>query len=150
MNKIESTAHLNPESQRCESGTLKKVLDRGLAIEKQNCAGHGLQRRNWFRHRLRLAWRGCDRHQRSVEETRRSGNQNDSPKTSSSQSRSPRRRFGHNRHRAAGSVLAGPTLSDGVEKFVGQIAHSRGISPLSAATNGAALRVDGGVIRSFI
>ena len=26
MNKIESTAHLNPESQRCESGTLKKVV----------------------------------------------------------------------------------------------------------------------------
>ena len=43
-----------------------------------------------------------------------------------------------------------PTRSDGVEKFVGQIAHSRGISPLSAATNGAALRVDGGVIRSII
>jgi len=43
-----------------------------------------------------------------------------------------------------------PTRSDGVEKFVYQIAHSRGISPLSAATNGAALRVDGGVIRSFI
>jgi NAD(P)-dependent dehydrogenase (short-subunit alcohol dehydrogenase family) len=84
------------------------------------------------------------------------------------------------------SVLAGPTRSDGVEKFVGQIAHSRGIepssvekeffatvrpssllkrfasieevaslaifmaSPLSSATNGAALRVDGGVIRSII
>ena len=44
----------------------------------------------------------------------------------------------------------GPTRSDGVEKFVGQIAHSRGISPLSAATNGAPLRVDGGVIRSII
>jgi NAD(P)-dependent dehydrogenase (short-subunit alcohol dehydrogenase family) len=43
-----------------------------------------------------------------------------------------------------------PTRSDGVEKFVGQIAHSRGISPLSAATNGAPLRVDGGVIRSII
>ncbi len=84
------------------------------------------------------------------------------------------------------SVLAGPTRSDGVEKFVDQIAHSRGIepssvekeffatvrpssllkrfasieevaslvifmaSPLSSATNGAALRVDGGVIRSII
>jgi NAD(P)-dependent dehydrogenase (short-subunit alcohol dehydrogenase family) len=84
------------------------------------------------------------------------------------------------------SVLAGPTRSDGVEKFVAQIAHSRGIerssvekeffetvrpssllkrfasteevaslvifiaSPLSSATNGAALRVDGGVIRSII
>ncbi len=84
------------------------------------------------------------------------------------------------------SVLAGPTRSEGVEKFVDQIAHSRGIqrsnvekeffatirpssllkrfaspdevaalvtfiaSPLSAATNGAALRVDGGVIRSII
>lgn len=84
------------------------------------------------------------------------------------------------------SVLAGPTRSDGVEKFVDQIAYSRGIerssvekeffatvrpssllkrfastdevaslvifmaSPLSSATNGAALRVDGGVIRSII
>ena len=84
------------------------------------------------------------------------------------------------------SVLAGPTRSDGVEKFVDQIAHSQGIerssvekeffatvrpsslikrfasieevaslvifmaSPLSSATNGAALRVDGGVIRSII
>jgi len=84
------------------------------------------------------------------------------------------------------SVLAGPTRSDGVEKFVDQIAHSRSIerssvekeffatvrpssllrrfasieevaslvifmaSPLSSATNGAALRVDGGVIRSII
>jgi NAD(P)-dependent dehydrogenase (short-subunit alcohol dehydrogenase family) len=84
------------------------------------------------------------------------------------------------------SVLAGPTRSDGVEKFVDQIAHSRGIerssvekeffatvrpssllkrfasieevaslvifmgSPLSSATNGAALRVDGGIIRSII
>jgi NAD(P)-dependent dehydrogenase (short-subunit alcohol dehydrogenase family) len=84
------------------------------------------------------------------------------------------------------SVLAGPTRSDGVDKFVDQIAHSRGIerssvekeffatvrpssllkrfastdevaalvtfiaSPLSSATNGAALRVDGGVIRSII
>jgi len=84
------------------------------------------------------------------------------------------------------SVLAGPTRSDGVEKFVDQIAHSRGIerssvekeffatvrpssllkrfasidevaslvifmaSPLSSATNGAALRVDGGVIRSIV
>ena len=84
------------------------------------------------------------------------------------------------------SVLAGPTRSDGVEKFVDQITHSRGIerssvekeffatvrpssllkrfasieevaslvifmaSPLSSATNGAALRVDGGVIRSII
>src|SRR5437870_12091367 len=84
------------------------------------------------------------------------------------------------------SLLAGPTRSDGVEKFVDQIAHSQRIerssvekesfatvrpssllkrfasieevaslvifmaSPLSAATNGAALRVDGGVIRSII
>jgi NAD(P)-dependent dehydrogenase (short-subunit alcohol dehydrogenase family) len=83
------------------------------------------------------------------------------------------------------SVLAGPTGSDGVEKFVDQIAHSRGIerssvekeffatvrpssllkrfastdevaslvtfiaSALSAATNGTALRVDGGVVRSI-
>src|SRR5438876_7341213 len=83
------------------------------------------------------------------------------------------------------SVLAGPTRSEGVEKFVDQIAQSRGIerstaekeffatvrpssllkrfastdevaslvtfiaSPLSAATNGAALRVDGGVIHSI-
>lgn len=84
------------------------------------------------------------------------------------------------------SVLAGPTRSEGVEKFVEQIAQSRGIerssvekeffatvrpssllkrfastdevaslvtfiaSPLSSATNGAALRVDGGVVRSII
>ena len=84
------------------------------------------------------------------------------------------------------SVLAGPTRSDGVEKFVEQIAQSRGIerssiekeffetvrsssllkrfastdevasfvtfiaSPLSSATNGAALGVDGGVIRSIV
>ena len=84
------------------------------------------------------------------------------------------------------SVLAGPTRSEGVEKFVDQIAQSRGIeqsmaekeffatvrpssllkrfastdevaslvtfiaSPLSSATNGAALRVDGGVVRSII
>jgi NAD(P)-dependent dehydrogenase (short-subunit alcohol dehydrogenase family) len=83
------------------------------------------------------------------------------------------------------SVLAGPTRSEGVEKFMDQIAQSRGIerssvekeffetarpssllrrfastdevaslvtfiaSPLSSATNGAALRVDGGVIRSI-
>src|SRR5256885_1681991 len=84
------------------------------------------------------------------------------------------------------SILAGPTRSEGVEKFVDQIAHSQGIerssvekeffatvrpssllkrfasidevaslvifmaSPLSSATNGAALRVDGGVIRSIV
>jgi NAD(P)-dependent dehydrogenase (short-subunit alcohol dehydrogenase family) len=84
------------------------------------------------------------------------------------------------------SVLAGPTRSEGVEKFVDQIAQSRGIerstaekeffatvrpssllkrfastdevaslvtfmaSPLSSATNGAAMRVDGGVVRSII
>jgi NAD(P)-dependent dehydrogenase (short-subunit alcohol dehydrogenase family) len=83
------------------------------------------------------------------------------------------------------SVLAGPTRSEGVEKFVDQIAESRGIerstaekeffatvrpssllqrfastdevaslvtfiaSPLSSATNGAALRADGGVVRSI-
>jgi len=84
------------------------------------------------------------------------------------------------------SVLAGPTRTEGVEKFVDQIVQSRGIdqwiaekeffatvrpssllkrfastdevaslvifmaSPLSSATNGAALRVDGGVIRSIL
>jgi NAD(P)-dependent dehydrogenase (short-subunit alcohol dehydrogenase family) len=84
------------------------------------------------------------------------------------------------------SVLAGPTRSEGVEKFVDQIAQSRGLdqsaiekeffatirpssllkrfastdevaslvtyiaSPLSSAVNGAALRVDGGVIRSIV
>jgi NAD(P)-dependent dehydrogenase (short-subunit alcohol dehydrogenase family) len=84
------------------------------------------------------------------------------------------------------SVLAGPTRSEGVEKFMGQIAQSRGIerstaekeffatvrpssllkrfasgdevaalvtfvaSPVSSAINGAALRVDGGVVRSII
>src|SRR5438132_8893338 len=84
------------------------------------------------------------------------------------------------------SVLAGPTRSEGVERFVDEIAQSRGIeqsviekeffatirpssllkrfaspdevaslvtfiaSPLSSAVNGAALRVDGGVIRSIV
>jgi NAD(P)-dependent dehydrogenase (short-subunit alcohol dehydrogenase family) len=84
------------------------------------------------------------------------------------------------------SVLAGPTRSEGVERFVDQIAQSQGIeqsliekdffatirpssllkrfaspdevaslvtfiaSPLSSAVNGAALRVDGGVIRSIV
>ena len=84
------------------------------------------------------------------------------------------------------SVLAGPTRSEGVEKFVDQIAESRGIerstaekeffatvrpssllkrfastdevaslvtfiaSPLSSATNGAALRADGGVVRTIL
>jgi NAD(P)-dependent dehydrogenase (short-subunit alcohol dehydrogenase family) len=84
------------------------------------------------------------------------------------------------------SVLAGPTRSEGVEKFVAQMAGSKGVSeteieaeffrsirpssllqrfatvdevaamvafvasPLSAATNGAALRADGGVVRSIL
>jgi len=84
------------------------------------------------------------------------------------------------------SILAGPTKSEGVEKFVGDVAKSRHVepsvverdffetvrpssllkrfasteevaafvafvaSPLSSATNGAALRVDGGVIRSIL
>lgn len=84
------------------------------------------------------------------------------------------------------SVLPGPTRSEGVEEFVGQIAKSRHVtpnvvekeffetvrpnsllkrfattdevaalvafvaSPLSSATNGAALRVDGGVVRSIL
>ena len=84
------------------------------------------------------------------------------------------------------SVLAGPTRSEGVEKFVDQMAQSRGVeqsliekeffatirpssllkrfastdevaslvtfiaSPLSSAVNGAALRVDGGTIRSIV
>ena len=84
------------------------------------------------------------------------------------------------------SVLPGPTLSEGVEKYIEQVATSRGIetqaaeqeffknirpssliqrfatseevahlvtylaSPLSSATNGAAVRVDGGVLRSII
>jgi NAD(P)-dependent dehydrogenase (short-subunit alcohol dehydrogenase family) len=83
------------------------------------------------------------------------------------------------------SVLPGPTLSEGVETFLQQLAREQGItleeierqffkntrpsslikrfiqpeevaslvvyvcSPLSAATNGAALRVDGGVLRSI-
>lgn len=83
------------------------------------------------------------------------------------------------------AVLPGPTMSDGVDTFVGQVAVSQGIdrktfetdtffkdarptsliqrfaepeevanllvylcSPLSSATNGAALRVDGGVVKS--
>jgi NAD(P)-dependent dehydrogenase (short-subunit alcohol dehydrogenase family) len=84
------------------------------------------------------------------------------------------------------SVLAGPTRSEGVEHFVGDMARSKGVSeadiekeffrsirpssllqrfasvdevaamvafvasPLSSATNGAALRSDGGVIRSIL
>jgi NAD(P)-dependent dehydrogenase (short-subunit alcohol dehydrogenase family) len=84
------------------------------------------------------------------------------------------------------SVLPGPTRSEGVEKFLSDLARARGInvaaiekdffqnvrpssllqrfatvdevaamvafvaSPLSSATNGAALRVDGGVIRSIL
>jgi NAD(P)-dependent dehydrogenase (short-subunit alcohol dehydrogenase family) len=84
------------------------------------------------------------------------------------------------------SVLAGPTLSEGVERFLRQMATARGsctadvekeflrsvrptsllkrfaspeevaamvvyiCSPLASATNGAALRVDGGVVRSIV
>lgn len=84
------------------------------------------------------------------------------------------------------SILAGPTRSEGVEKFVGDIARQRQMtatdfekeffrsvrpssiikrfatpdevaamavfvaSPLSSATNGAALRVDGGTVRSIL
>ena len=84
------------------------------------------------------------------------------------------------------SVLPGPTRSEGVEKFLDDLARSRGVSlpaiekeffqsvrpssllqrfatveevaamvafvasPLSSGTNGAALRVDGGVIRSIL
>jgi len=83
------------------------------------------------------------------------------------------------------SILAGPTRSEGVEKFLQDLAKSQGVepvtvekeffektrpssllqrfastdevaalvafvaSPLSSATNGAALRVEGGVIRSI-
>jgi NAD(P)-dependent dehydrogenase (short-subunit alcohol dehydrogenase family) len=84
------------------------------------------------------------------------------------------------------SVLPGPTESDGVAKFVADLAGQRGVdrsvveseffqtarptsllkrfatveevanmivyvcSPLASATNGAALRVDGGVVRSIV
>ncbi len=84
------------------------------------------------------------------------------------------------------SILAGPTRSEGVEKFVKDMASNRGVapevvekeffksvrpnsllqrfattdevaamvtyvaSPLSSATNGAALRVEGGVVRSIL
>ena len=84
------------------------------------------------------------------------------------------------------SVLAGPTRSEGVEKFIADVASSKNItaaqveqeffrtvrpssllkrfatpeevaamvafvaSPLSSATNGAALRADGGVLRSIL
>ena len=84
------------------------------------------------------------------------------------------------------AVLPGPTRSEGVEKFVSDMARARSVtpeevereffrsvrptsllqrfastgevanlvtylaSPLSSATNGAALRVDGGVVRSII
>ena len=84
------------------------------------------------------------------------------------------------------SVLPGPTLSEGVERFMKDMAQQQGksetdiekgffkdarpssllqrfatneevanlvcfvASPLSSATNGAALRVDGGVVRSIV
>ena len=84
------------------------------------------------------------------------------------------------------SVLPGPTASEGVETFVGQLAEEKGLTPeameaeffeharpssllkrfiepeevanlivylsshASAATNGAAVRVDGGVVRSIL
>jgi NAD(P)-dependent dehydrogenase (short-subunit alcohol dehydrogenase family) len=84
------------------------------------------------------------------------------------------------------SVLAGPTRSEGVDNFVGDMARAKGVteaeiekeffrtlrpssllqrfasvdevaamvafvaSPLSSATNGAALRADGGVVRSIL
>jgi NAD(P)-dependent dehydrogenase (short-subunit alcohol dehydrogenase family) len=84
------------------------------------------------------------------------------------------------------SILAGPTASEGVTRFVTSLAQERGVdaaamereffasarpssllkrfitpdevasliayvaSPLSAATNGAALRVDGGVVRAVL
>jgi NAD(P)-dependent dehydrogenase (short-subunit alcohol dehydrogenase family) len=84
------------------------------------------------------------------------------------------------------SVLPGPTRSEGVEKFVKDMAKGQGgdegavekeffrsirpssllkrfatleevaamvvyvCSPLASATNGAALRVDGGVVRSIV
>jgi NAD(P)-dependent dehydrogenase (short-subunit alcohol dehydrogenase family) len=84
------------------------------------------------------------------------------------------------------SVLAGPTRSEGVEKFISDMASAKGItpqqvekeffqtvrpssllqrfattdevaplvaflaSPLSAATNGAALRAEGGLVRSIL
>lgn len=84
------------------------------------------------------------------------------------------------------SILAGPTRSEGVDKFVDQMAQARAVdqsviekeffatirpssllkrfattdevatlvtfiaSPLSAAVNGAALRVEGGVLRSIV
>ena len=83
------------------------------------------------------------------------------------------------------SVLAGPTRSEGVEKFIADMARTKNVapddiekeffstarpgsllqrfattdevaalvafvaSPLSSATNGAALRVEGGVLRSI-
>ncbi len=84
------------------------------------------------------------------------------------------------------TVLPGPTASEGVERFVAQLAAGQGTSrqevekeffrsvrpssllkrfatpdevanmvtflcsPLSSATNGAAVRVDGGVVRSIV
>jgi NAD(P)-dependent dehydrogenase (short-subunit alcohol dehydrogenase family) len=84
------------------------------------------------------------------------------------------------------SILAGPTRSEGVEKFIADLAKTKQItpaeiekdffhsarpssllqrfatpaevaalvtfvaSPLSAATNGAALRVEGGLVRSIL
>jgi NAD(P)-dependent dehydrogenase (short-subunit alcohol dehydrogenase family) len=84
------------------------------------------------------------------------------------------------------SILAGPTRSEGVEKFIADVAEQKGITPaevekeffksirpssllkrfattdevaalaafvaseLSSATNGAALRVEGGVLQSIL
>jgi NAD(P)-dependent dehydrogenase (short-subunit alcohol dehydrogenase family) len=55
------------------------------------------------------------------------------------------------------SILPGPTRSEGVEAFIQQMVTARGVGaeqvvdecPLASATNGAALRVDGGVVASI-
>ncbi len=50
------------------------------------------------------------------------------------------------------SVLAGPTRSEGVERFVGDVVRAPGVDvaqvELAAAVNGAAVRADGGVVKT--
>ena len=49
----------------------------------------------------------------------------------------------------ANSILAGPTESEGVGGFVAAVATNVA-GELSSATNGAALSVDGGVVKAIL
>jgi NAD(P)-dependent dehydrogenase (short-subunit alcohol dehydrogenase family) len=50
------------------------------------------------------------------------------------------------------AVLGGPTYSHGVARAVDEIAAAQGYlaSPLASATNGAAVRADGGVLTTLV